>query len=346
MIRTLCRRLPVLLPLFLAAATAHAQSTPGTRWRVVTTLNGMGMSLPNQTTEICSTGEHQEQPLPPSRNNECSYSVLSRTGSTIKYSMHCTGKEPMDGLGEIHYGPGHYTGKITVKMARGEMDMNFEGTKLGACTGDEANGPAAKSRVEAMKNQYLQQNEQAKQAMSQACSAEAEAAGSPYSFVDAFKTGTVRCTDPALKRTYCEHFQSYKPFMSQKDTEQSMARSGVANPMGTPFSDSLKLCGLSADTVHDKLCGSAEKDDAFEFLTKQCPAQVKTLAARECAGRSYTTVSTKYRGLCATYANGGNANGQTGSATAPSGNPQNTDEQPKEGLKDKAKNALKGLFGH
>jgi hypothetical protein len=359
MIRTLCRRLPLLLPLILAAAlaaaltaaVAHAQSTPGTKWRVVTTLNGMGMSLPNQTTEICSTGDKQDQPAPPSRNGECSYSEVSHLGSTIKYTMHCAGKEPMDGQGEINYGPGHYTGKITVKMARGEMDMNFEGTKLGACTGNEANGAASKSRVQAMQNQFNQQSEQAKQAMAQSCNAEAEAAGSPYGFFDAFKTGTTRCADPAMKRTYCEHFQAYKPFMSQQDTEKSLARSGVATPMGTPFSDSLKLCGLSADAVQGKLCASAEKDDSFEFLTRQCPTQVKTIAARECAGRSYTTASAKYRGLCATYANGGNANGQTGSATAQSGTAQsgpqtNSDEPPKEGLKDKAKNALKGLFGH
>jgi len=346
MTATLCRRLPVLLPLFLAAVVAHAQGTPGTKWRVVTTLNGMGISMPGQTTEICSTGDHQDQPAPPSRNGECTYTTLSHTGSTIKYSMHCTGKQPMDGLGEINYGPGHYTGKITVKMAQGQMDMNFEGTKQGACTGDEANGAAAKAKVDDMRNQAMQQNEQGKQAMAQACSAEAEAAGSPYGFLDAFKTGTIRCADPAQKRTYCAHFQTYKPFMSQRDTETSMSRSGVSNPRGTPFSDSLKLCGLNADTVHDKLCASAEKDESYDFLTKQCPVQVKTIAARECAGRSYTTVSAKYRGLCASYANGANPSGQAGSATTQSGTQSNPDEQPKEGLKDKAKNALKGLFGH
>jgi len=335
-----------VLAVALAAAVAHAEGTPGTKWRVVTTLNGMGMTLPNQTTEICSTGDHQDQPPPPTRNGECSYSQVSRSGNTIKYTMHCSGKEPMDGVGQIDYGPGHYTGKITVKMARGEMDMNFEGTKLGACTGDEANGAANKSRVQAMQNQFTQQSDQAKQAMAQACSAEAEAAGNPYGFYDAFKTGTTRCADPAMKRSYCEHFQTYKPFMSQQDMEKSMSRGGAANPMGTPFSDSLKLCGLSADAVQNKLCASAEKDDAFEFLTKQCPTQVKTIAARECAGRSYTTVSAKYRGLCATYANGNNPGGQSGSATAQSGTTPTPDEQPKEGLKDKAKNALKGLFGH
>ncbi len=324
------------LPILALAADA----TSGTRWEVTTSINAMGMSIPGQVTQACSTGAHQDQPLPPeSKQNNCSYSLLSQTGNTAKYAIKCGGDHPMDGTGEMTYASDHYTGKFNMNSgAQGQVAMTFEGKKMGACTGTEANNPA---KMNAIKQQAAAGQAQYSQAMAQSCKLQAEDGARPYPFMDALNTGTVQCPDPALKQQYCSRFQTYKPFLNQKDSEAQVRASGVTGTvMATPFSDSLKLCAVTADTVQTKLCSSAEKDGEMEFLVKDCPVQTQAIAARECAGRSYTSVSAKYRGLCSNYATA-NANGSpTNSPPATPGTPD-----PSSSLKDKAKSALKGLFG-
>ncbi len=324
----------VLILLPGLAARADSPSTAGTRWEVTTSMNGMGMSLPSQVSQVCATGDKKERPGPPeSKNSNCTSTLLSQTATAAKYAIKCTGKQPMEGTGEMVYGPGHYKGTFNLNAGQGQMTMTFEGNSKGPCTGSEANSPA---RTDAIKSQVAAQQNQYQSAMGQSCKIEAEGAANPYGFMDTFNSGAPRCADPALKQTYCAHFQGYIPFVAQRDSETAMARSGAAagTPMTTPFSDSLKLCGLKADAVQTKLCSGAEGDNAFEFLVKECPAQMKTIAARECAGRSYTTVSARYRGICSSYATANAAGQQSG--TQP--------DQPAN-LKDKAKSALKGLFG-
>ncbi len=328
-----------LLTLCPAPAPA-ADATSGTRWEVTTSINAMGMSIPGQVTQVCSTGEHQDQPLPPeSKQSQCSYTLLSKSGNTTRYAIKCGGEHPMDGTGEMTYASDQYSGKFNLNSAaQGQMTMAFEGKKMGACTGTEANNPA---KVNAIKQQAAAGQAQYQQAMAQSCKLQAEDGARPYPFMDALNTGTVQCPDPGLKQQYCSRFQTYKPFLNQKDSEAQVRASGVTGVvMGTPFTDSLKLCGVTADTVQTKLCSAAENDGEMEFLVKSCPVQAQAIAARECAGRSYTSVSAKYRGMCATYATA-NAKGTQGNS--PPGTPGTPD--PASTMKDKAKSALKGLFG-
>ncbi|HEY4211087.1 MAG TPA: DUF3617 family protein [Steroidobacteraceae bacterium] len=336
--RTLAPVLAGLLVLSPALAPAADAPPTGTRWEVTTSMNGMGISLPGQVTQVCSTGDHQDKPLPPqSKQNNCSYTQLSQTGNSAKYAIKCGGDHPMEGTGEMTYSSDHYTGKFNLNAGpQGQMAMTFEGRKMGTCTGTEANNPA---KVNAMKQQAAAGQAQYQQAMAQSCKLQAEGGVRPYPFMDALNTGTVQCPDPALKQQYCTHFQTYKPFVGQKDSEAQTRAAGVTGTvMATPFTDSLKLCGVTADTVQTQLCSSAESDGEMEFLVKECPVQTQAIAARECAGRSYTSVSAKYRGLCSNYA--------TANAKATPGNSAPGTADSPSSLKDKAKSAFKGLFGH
>jgi hypothetical protein len=333
-------RLTLALATLLALSSGLTLAADGTRWEVTTSINAMGMSIPGQVTQVCSTGDHQDQPLPPeSKQSQCSYTLLGKSGNTAKYAIKCGGEHPMDGTGEMTYASDHYSGKFNLNSAaQGQMTMAFEGKKMGACTGAEANNPA---KVNALKQQAAAGQAQYRQAMAQSCKLQAEEGARPYPFMDALNTGTVQCPDPALKQQYCSHFQSYKPFLGQKDSEAQIRASGVTGTvMATPFTDSLKLCGLTAEAVETKLCSTAENDGEMAFLVKDCPVQAKAIAARECAGRSYTSVSAKYRGMCSTYATA-NANGTQSNSTP--GAPGTPD--PASTMKDNAKSALKGLFG-
>lgn len=337
------RRLPILLTLLLMPL-AQADTQSGTQWRVTTTMTGMGMSLPARTTEVCSKGDEQDRPTPPSSNPDCATTEVARSGNSIKYSVKCTGKDPMEGVGQITYGKDQYTGNFNIKTARGDMSMNYQGQKVGPCTGNEANGAAKMQALQSQQKAVQAQQSQYQQAVAQGCTAEAEAAPNPYGFMDKLHTGAPRCADPAAKQSYCTHFQSYKPFTGQREMQTSMANYAASNPMATPYSDSLKLCGLSADAVHAKLCSTAEGDNEFEFLTKECPTQLQAIAARECAGRSYTSVGARYRGICSTYATSSGTTASSNAAATASSPPAAADAA-KDSVKDKAKSVLKGLFG-
>lgn len=81
----------------------------------------------------------------------------------------------------------------------------------------------------------------------------------------------------------------------------------------------------------------------MQFLIQQCHAQAQSLAARECAGRSYTSVSDRYRNFCSSYATSG------ATSSAPSPEPaagHGAASPPKTSLQGRAKKALTGLFGH
>ena len=192
----------------------------------------------------------------------------------------------------------------------------------------------------------------------------AKAAESPYGFLDWLHSGSVSCPDPAARAAYCAAFQNYRPFSDQQQSEESFARSqaaartaGPGAAMMTPFTDSMKLCGLNAESVRAELCARAltdaadDKDGSGAFLLDQCPDQARTLAARECAGRAYTRVMTQNVQFCGEYANrqlsGNSAGGANGASPAPAdAGPAPDAKVAKPSLQDKAKSALRGLFGH
>lgn len=332
----------LLAGLLCAVVTVAAlAAAPGTKWRITVSMNGMGMNLPPHTMNICATGEQQDRPPPSMQNSNCSVTQVSQSGNTVRYALHCTGPEKMDGSGEITYTADHYTGHFDVQTAHGAMSTTYDGQKLGACDGTEDNDP---TKTAAVRNQVMQQQTQVQQAMAQSCALQAKNAASPYPFLDVYKTGTVQCADAASKQAYCTAFQDYQAYNAQQQLETSMSQAGAGNPQATPFTDSLKLCGLSADTVRASLCARAESDGQLDFLSKQCPVQAQTLAARECAGRSYTSVGDRYRNFCAAFATGAAPAGTAASTPAPA-SASNGTQDAAQSIKDKAKSALKGLFG-
>lgn len=187
---------------------------------------------------------------------------------------------------------------------------------------------------------------------------EARSGSSPYPFLDAYGTGAVQCADPSMKRTYCAAFQHLQPYSLQQKLQASMTQVAAGNPTARPLTDSLKLCGLNGETVHASLCAEAERgagvpsgdaggDDAsMQFLIQQCHAQAQSLAARECAGRSYTSVSDRYRNFCSSYATSGGTSSAASPETGAGRSTARPPGPPKTSLQDRAKKALTGLLGH
>lgn len=339
----LCRMVPWLLVALVPIALAQG-AAPGEKWHVTVTMQAAGLSLPARTVDVC-TNPADRNSVPVSSDRNCQVYDVTRSGNTQSFKMRCTGRQQMDGSGEITYSGDHYQGRFNAATGGTSVAMTYEGQKLGSCDGSEVNDA---KKIDAVKQQIAAQQASAQKAQQQGCLASAENATSPYQFMDAYHTGVVPCTDPVARQTYCAHFQTYKPFLEQARS-QTQSGSGQPLPGTTPLTDSAALCGLQLQAVRQKLCAGAEGAGQTDFLVSQCPAEMKAVVQRECAGRNYTSTSPQYRSFCAQYALDAVGGGQT---TAPQTQNQNQNPDSSSSATDKAKdaiqkgkNALKGLFG-
>jgi hypothetical protein len=313
------------------AAARAADAPAGERWRQTQSMEMMGMQMPGQTSEFCKEPGTDTLPVKPDKN--CTMHDVRRTANGASFKMTCTGEHAAEAEGQTTFlGPDHMRTQMHMKMAEGEMTMNMESQKLGACTGAETNLQVkkmiAKSQAEAAKAQAEAERTQAK-----FCADGAKKAESPVLLQ--------QCKDPETKRTYCANFQTHEAFRKQADYEAQNGNSGVSNEYTQPLTTSARLCGVDVAQLRSRLCGTAEVQGQMAFIATQCVALAGVIAARECAGRSFTSLAgSPYYPICAKFAGG--AAGTPG-ATAP---PPEEQQQPKPNALSKGKKILGGLLGH
>lgn len=276
-------------PLLLAQGAAD-----GVRWQSTVTMQMAGMTMPGQTSFVCNNGSNDSPPI--KAQKDCEMYDVQRTGNTQTFKMRCTGANAMEGSGQITYSSDSYQGSMLFHARQGDMNMTMTGKKLGRCDGTESNGKAAVAQQNQLKAQANAMVAQQNSAMTQLCVQQAETGGSPYMFMPS--APGYMCKEPSQKQSYCAHFQTHKVFARQAADEASFRQSGVSTIQSTPLSDSAALCGVQVSALHDKLCASAEGQGEYDFLRTQCPEQSAALVKRECAGRSYTSVSDRYRSFC------------------------------------------------
>ena len=299
---------------------AMAQNVPGEKWKITSTMQMGGMSMPGMNSEICK--QPGDESVPIKTEDNCTVYDNKRVGNVQSFKMRCTGKDAMEGSAQFTYlGADHYQGKMQVTTQGETMNMNYEGRKIGACDGGEINLQAEKLMAKAE-----QQKAQADRQVAQNCHQIAADAQSPMVMRQL-------CTDPADVKTFCAAAQTHQKFQAMSKIERL---SSGSSPDERPLTESGKLCNYSVEAKRTQLCSSAEAQGNFNFIATDCPAQVQALAAAQCAGRSYTAISDKYRDFCSDYA--------TASAQAQS-QPETAGGKAK-GLLNKGKKALGGIFSN
>lgn len=268
----------------LFSASTHAAGTDEL-WEITTKMEmpGMPMAMPAQTNKFCKPqGQVQNDPLPSDKNNDCKMTDMQRSGSTSRFKMVCTGKQPMIGEGEVTYsGADSYSGKMHIagKMEGESVDMTqtFSGKKVGNCTYEDL-GKKAEAQVAKI--------------TADTCTKSIEEV-SPYAF------------DPKYSGDTCT---SYKPkFCTRvKDVEKSMHTTAgytAARKKYSALGEAFTLCGVDQTALLPELCQKASKGQEWEFLVANCPAETKLAAQEHCAGRDYTSAMTgPYAPLCRSYA--------------------------------------------
>jgi hypothetical protein len=286
MIRAACLAVLLALPGLALAADPKGAPEPGVQWEQTVEMQMAGFSMPAQTTRVCVPKKGLTEPPGAGRKDDkCKVTNVRNDGKTMRWTMSCQGDDPMTGEGEIVQGPDGYDGKMTMRGAQGEMLMKMKGRKLGG----ECDAGETKRQVAAIQAQGAAQ-------MAEACR---DAAASTS--IALFTGPAAICKDPADRAALCK---------------QAATRDGVralSQQPATLTKDLSSLCGKDLDAMRAEACADAGRQEAerrctdgsgnlLSFIGGSCPAQTKAIAQRECAGRTYTDLTTCYRSFCTSYA--------------------------------------------
>ena len=301
--------------LSVSAVTAQAPE-PGEEWQMTASMQMGGMSMPGQKTNQCvAVSQKNFAPEPPDPN--CTSSVLSQTADTVTMRFSCTGKDAMEGTGTFTHTGKSMKGQVNMKTRDGdEMLMNYSGVN----TGKACDAKAMERKVNALVAQGEAQT-------AQFCTESASKGGQASML---FGKDPV-CKDPKYKPMYCANIKDEKGYLMLR-SEQTMSRSANTQDL-IPEIES--ACKVSMPAMKQQLCSNAEQRKSWKFMAQECEAEASTLAAAQCAGRSYTVVSqSPYKDFCSAY---GMSGGQADAAAqAPPA---------EEKAQDKIKRGLKGLKG-
>jgi hypothetical protein len=123
-----------------AQVVALADDKPaGEMWRLSTTMDMPGMTMPARTMEMClPKGKEQEtlsKPQGPGMSSNCSVQDVKRDGNKFSATLMCTGQRPMQGTVESVYEGDHAKTTMVMSMNGQQITMKMDSQKIGTpCT--------------------------------------------------------------------------------------------------------------------------------------------------------------------------------------------------------------------
>lgn len=303
-------RLAALLAAALLAPAA-ARAAPGETWEHTTEMKmkGVPFAIPATTMTFCKpTGKSWEEPPGPSDDADCKTTVTSRTASSLRWKMVCTGERKMEGEGEMSWTATSYAGTVDMRSPDGDMNVKMKGKRIGKPCDAEAQEREARELGERM---------EAQQATSAAmlCQSAVESMSASH-----FTGKPPLCADRVKKDELCERART------RQGLEALRARGDAELGVAT------RLCKLDVAKIEAGFCDAAVAEEDLDYVGASCPAQVKALAKRECAGRTYTDVRSSYRSFCTEYA-------------ADEMMKASAKQKATDGAVDQGKKVIRGLFG-
>jgi hypothetical protein len=129
-----------LLAVLGAQVVALADDKPaGEMWRLSTSMDMPGMTMPARTMEMClPKGREQEtlsKPQGPGMGSNCSLQDVKRESNKFSATVMCTGQRPMQGTVESVFEADHAKTTMIMSMNGQQVTMKTESQKIGTpCT--------------------------------------------------------------------------------------------------------------------------------------------------------------------------------------------------------------------
>ena len=118
-----------------AAASATSAMAAGSDelWEMTTKVDMTGMSMPAMTEKVCLPKGAGYKPGKVPHQKNCEMTDHKVSGNTTSWKMHCSGRDAMDGSGEVIRSGN--TLKGTMKMSSRDIQMTqvISGKRVGNC---------------------------------------------------------------------------------------------------------------------------------------------------------------------------------------------------------------------
>lgn len=326
------------LALSLALPARGQDTEPGVWWEQTVEMSAQGMSMPATTQKVCVSKKGMSEPPGASKDEHCKVTDVKNVGPKMTWKMECGAPERMTGEGEITQGKNSYTGSMAMHSARGDMSMKMSGKLVGG----DCDAGATRKQVAAIQKMQKEQQQQADQGMAQMCDKAVEDVQ-----LQLFSGPLAMCKKPDQVARACARLDTREGFLAYQKQAEDPQVPRIAK----------ELCKKDMDAVRARYCtqaaGEAQGESTpratLDFLAAYCPDESRTVARKLCAGRSFTGMPAKLRGMCVQYAREELSKGNKGEpAPAEDSGDSTADEKPKstkDQAKDQAKKVLKGLFG-
>lgn len=309
--------------------SSNIQAASGEYWELTNSMEGMGMSMPAQTSKECLPLKDEGEPAGVDKN--CKITDLKRIPNGSTWKMSCN--DGTIGSGKQTRIKDTITGDMLMNTSDGSMKMSMKGKRLGGSCQTDEKMKVAMAEVE--KSCDLSNREIYK--------TEKEAAAAATYYDTYFKKGALCASkkDQAcglVKRELPNDLKVYGVYAGQTAEQKN----GTA-----------KACGLgSADSVLRTVCkNNAGNRTDINQLGTYCPAEAKALRAKireeGCSGRQFTSPGDKTKCLAGVDVNSSgdsstSSDSTSSSSTSGQGATSNPDNAGKNAV-ESGKKALKGL---
>ena len=102
-------------------------------WEMTTKMDMPGMAMPAMTATVClpKGGAYKPGKVPHQKN--CEMSDLKVSGNKTSWKMHCSGRDAMDGSGEVTRTANSMKGMMKLSSKDVQMTQDISGKRVGTC---------------------------------------------------------------------------------------------------------------------------------------------------------------------------------------------------------------------
>jgi hypothetical protein len=102
-------------------------------WELTTKMDMPGMSMPSVTHTSCLPKGAAYKPDRNQQQKNCEMTDIKVSGNKTSWKIHCSGKDAMDGVGEMTRTADTMKGTMKMSMMNGQMTQVISGKRVGTC---------------------------------------------------------------------------------------------------------------------------------------------------------------------------------------------------------------------
>lgn len=125
--------LSVMAILGLMSSASVLAAASDEMWEMTTKMDMPGIAMPGMTQTTCLPKGGAYKPEKSQQQQNCEMTDLKVSGNKTSWKMHCSGKDAMDGSGEVTRTADTMNGTMKMSMKNGEMTQVISGKRVGTC---------------------------------------------------------------------------------------------------------------------------------------------------------------------------------------------------------------------